>query len=135
MLGTALTLPMKTIYVNAADHANLSLLAAPEPLRGKLGCAQVVSSDAVPPDVVTMQSRLTLEDQDTGERTVVSLVYPSEAGADRARISVLDGLGMELFGAQLGDVVREPGTERRVRIAAIVYQPEDSMRANLVVRN
>ena len=128
---------MQSIFVNAADHANLSLLAPAEPLRGKLQHARVVTSDAVPPDVVTMQSRVTVEDEDTGERMLVSLVYPVEADLARGRLSVLDPLGMELFGARRDDVisVRRAGSAQRLHITQIVYQPEQSMRVNLVVRD
>ena len=128
---------MQSIFVNAADHANLSLLAPAEPLRAKLQRARVVPSDAVPPDVVTMQSRVSVEDEDTGERLLVSLVYPAEADVALGRLSILDPLGMELFGARRGDVVSvtRSGNHRRLRITQIVYQPEQSMRANLVVRD
>jgi len=128
---------MQSIFVNAADHANLSLLALAEPLRGKLQRARVVPSDAVPSDVVTMQSRITVEDEDTGEPMLVSLVYPAEADLALGRLSIVDPLGMELFGARRGEVVSvtRPGNRRRLRITQIVYQPEQSMRVNLVVRD
>jgi regulator of nucleoside diphosphate kinase len=121
------------IYVSAADHANLSLLAVPEPLRGKLRRARVVPSAAVPPDVVTLQSTVTLEDAATGQRTVVSLVYPAEADAARGRLSVLDPVGMELFGARLGDLIGAGAA--RLRVAQLAYQPERSMRRHLVIRD
>jgi regulator of nucleoside diphosphate kinase len=126
-------MPPETIHVNAADHANLSLLAVAEPLRSKLHRARVVPSSAVPPDVVTLQSTVALEDPITGERAIVSLVYPAEADAARGRLSVLDPLGMQLFGARLGDMIGP--TPRQVRVASIVYQPERSLRAHLVVRD
>jgi regulator of nucleoside diphosphate kinase len=125
---------MERIYVNAADHANLSLLAVAEPLRSKLQRARIVSSDGVPADVVTMQSTVALEDQETHARSVISLVYPSEADAARARLSVLDALGMELLGARVGELVGVTSADRRLRVAGIVYQPEHSMRTHLVVR-
>lgn len=125
--------PAEAIYVNAADHANLSLLAVAEPLRGKLRRARVVPSAAVPPDVVTLQSTVTLEDPATGERRIVSLVYPAEADAARGRLSVLDPLGMELFGARLGELIGAGSS--RLRVAHLAYQPEQSMRAHLVIRD
>ena len=128
---------MESIFVNAADHANLSLLAPAEPLRSKLQRGRVVASDAVPPDVVTMQSRVTVGDEDTGERMLVSLVYPAEADLAHGRISVLAPLGMELFAARRGDIVSvtHDGSRRRLRIMQIVYQPEQSMRAHMVARD
>ena len=128
---------MGGIYVNAADHANLSLLAVAEPLRGKLQRAQVVPSAAVPPDVVTMQSTVLLANEDTGERQLVSLVYPHEANPAQGRISVLDAIGMALLGARLAEqlIVAGESGRQRLHVAQILYQPEQSMRTHLVARD
>jgi len=128
---------MRGIYVNAADHANLSLLAVAEPLRGKLQHAQVVPSSAVPPDVVTMQSTVLLVNEDSGERRLLSLVYPQEAELAPGRLSVLDPLGMELFGARLGEhlVLADASGRQRYHVSQILYQPEQSMRTHLVARD
>jgi regulator of nucleoside diphosphate kinase len=122
--------------VNVADFANLSLLALPAALQGKLQGAVVMPSEEIPPDVVTMQSRVVLVEDATGRRRTVSLVYPAEADADASRISVLDALGTALFGASLGDriVVDTPEGSCRLCIEQIVYQPELSMRTHLFVR-
>jgi regulator of nucleoside diphosphate kinase len=117
--------------VNAADLANLALLTLPPGLRRKLEQAEPLASDDVPPTLVTMQSRVIVTDLATGERREINLVYPGEASAPE-RISVLDPLGTLLFGASVGDTI---GEERRLRIDAIVYQPEHSMRTHLVVRS
>jgi regulator of nucleoside diphosphate kinase len=123
--------------VNVADFANLSLLDLPAPLQRKLEDAVLVPSDEVPPDVVTMQSRVVLSEAVTGRRRVVSVVYPAEADEATGRVSVLDALGMELFGASLGDTIACDSPEGicRLRIEEIVYQPERSMRTHLVVRS
>ena len=128
---------MGGVYVNAADHANLSLLAVAEPLRGKLQRAQVVPSSAVPPDVVTMQSTVLLANEDNGERRLVSLVYPHEADLAGGRLSVLAPLGMELLGARLGEqlVVAGTGGTERFHVSQILYQPEQSMRTHLILRD
>ena len=122
--------------VNVADFANLLLLAVPAALQGKLQGAAVVPSEEIPPDVVTMQSRVVLAEDATGRRRTVSLVYPAEADAAASRISVLDALGMQLFGASLGEtiVVDTPEGLRRLRVEQIIYQPEHSMRTHLFVR-
>lgn len=119
--------------VNMADFANLALLAPAGPLGRKLEEAVVVPSEEVPPDVITMQSVVALVDEASGERVVLSLVYPSEADAASGRVSVLAPLGMALFGATLGErLVCESGD---LRVAELIYQPEQSMRTNLVVRD
>ena len=117
--------------VNMADFANLSLLRLDAPLQRKLEDAVVVASDDVPPDVLTMQSEVLLLDEASGERRSLRLVYPDEAQGASDAVSVLDPLGMELFGARVGDTI---ACGSRYRIVEIRYQPEGSMRTHLVVR-
>jgi regulator of nucleoside diphosphate kinase len=122
--------------VNVADFANLSLLALPAALQRKLQTAAVVPSEEIPPDVVTMQTRVVLAEDATGRRETVSLVYPAEADAAASRISVFDALGTQLFGASLGETIVLDTPERSCRLCVerIVYQPEHSMRRHLFVR-
>lgn len=126
----------RRIVVNMADFANLSLIRLPEALRRKLKHASVVASDAVPADVVTMQCAVALLDEASGERRVVRLVYPEEAKAASDRVSVIEPLGANLFAARVGESIKvnDANGARSLRIAEITYQPEDSMRTNLVVR-
>jgi regulator of nucleoside diphosphate kinase len=120
--------------VNAADFANLSLLKLTVELERRLHGAEVVSSEEVPPDVVTMQCRVLLTDAATARRRTVSVVYPMEADTAADRISVLDPLGTALFGAAVGDTIAcdQPDGPCRLRVEEILYQPEQSMRANLI---
>jgi regulator of nucleoside diphosphate kinase len=120
------------LIVNMADFANLSLLPLGPVLRRKLDEAVVVASDDVPADVLTMQSEVVLLDESSGERRSRRLVYPDEAQGASDAVSVLDPLGMELFGARLGDTI-ECGS--RYRIVEMRYQPESSMRTHVVVRS
>ena len=123
--------------VNVADFANLTLLGIPALLKAKLERAVLVPTDAVPPDVVTMRSRVVLSDVATGQRREVVVVYPAEADVAAGRISVLDPLGVALFGASAGDSIEfASGEEGRLglRVEEILYQPEHWMRLNLVVR-
>jgi regulator of nucleoside diphosphate kinase len=124
------------MIVTEADFANLSLLKSHPALGRMLEQAEVVASDAVPPDLVTMQSRLVLVDEAGGERRIVSVVYPAEADPAAGRISVLDALGMALLGASPGHAVEcdSPAGSRYLRIEKILYQPEHSLRTFMVVR-
>ena len=123
--------------VNIADFANLTLLRIPASFKTKLEGAVPVPTDDVPSNVVTMLSRVILADTKTGERREVVLVYPGDADGALGRVSVLDPIGMALFGASLGDVIECPGNEsvRTLRVEDIPYQPEQWMRMNLVVRD
>lgn len=122
--------------VNLADFANLSLLVLPDALQRKLEGAILVGSDEIPPDVVTIQSRVVLAEVATGRRRALTIVYPAEADAAAGRISILDALGIELFGASLGATIDWDSPEGRIRLRVeeIAYQPERSLRRNLVVR-
>jgi regulator of nucleoside diphosphate kinase len=122
--------------VNVADYANLSLLVLPDALKRKLQAAVLVASDEIPPDIVTIQSRVVLTEEATGRRRVVTIVYPAEADAAAGRFSILDALSIELFGASPGDTLDWDSPEGRIRLRVeeIVYQPEHSMRRHLVVR-
>ena len=123
--------------VNIADFANLTLLGIPALFRTKLEAAVLMPTDDVPSNVVTMLSRVTLADTKTGERREVVLVYPVDADGASGRVSVLDAIGMALFGASIGDVIEYPSKHgvRTLRVESIPYQPEQWMRMNLVVRD
>lgn len=99
-------------------------------LWGKLAVAAVVPEDEVPSDVVTLQSRVNLEDLDTGRRSTGTLVLPTQASATAARISVLSPLGAALLGRRQGDEVehRAHDGRRRLRIGRMLFQPEAARR-------
>jgi regulator of nucleoside diphosphate kinase len=96
-----------------------------------------VPSDAVPPQVVTMNSHVVVLDEKTGERRVLSVVYPEDADAAAGRISVREEAGAQLLGASPGQTIEcpLPDGSHRLRIEKVIYQPEDSLRTYLVVRS
>lgn len=102
------------------DRENLAVL------RQELDSAQVIQPDKVPPDVVTMRSRVRLVDPETNQETCCMLVFPEDAVASRERISVLAPLGAAILGCRTGDEIRfrVPAGWRTVRIAEVLYQPE-----------
>ena len=95
-------------------------------LRQELERAMVVVPTQVPPDVVTMRSRVRVTDLDDGRELEYEIVYPYEANYDKGKISILAPLGTALLGYRKGDTVewQVPGGRRRLRIETIVYQPE-----------
>jgi regulator of nucleoside diphosphate kinase len=88
--------------------------------------AEVVRPEEVPPDVVTMNSQVELEDLDTHENLCITVVFPGSADAGQRRISVLAPIGLALLGCREGDEVAwpTPSRTRRLRVGRIVYQPE-----------
>lgn len=117
-----------------ADYANLSLLEANAPLRRILETADVVASDAMPQDVVTMNTQVVLQDDTSGERRILRVVFPGDADPSAGLISVLQPLGLQLLGRSPGQVVESSFGDgiHRLRIEQVVYQPEHSLRTNLV---
>lgn len=98
-----------------------------EKLESELVRAKVVPREKMPKDAVTMNSRVVFEDETTGERREITLVYPGKADIDAGRISVLVPVGTALLGLRVGQSIdwELPGGEkRRYRIIAVPFQPE-----------
>jgi regulator of nucleoside diphosphate kinase len=128
---------LPSIYLTQDDHDRLSDLVEAyaagaggrrfDHLEAELLRAKVVPSDQVPRDVVTMNSRVVFEDEQTGERREVTLVYPREADIDAGKISILVPVGSALLGLRVGqsiDWTLPGGQKRRYRVIAVPYQPE-----------
>ena len=128
---------MASLILTQADAANLSMLGSPK-LRRLIAGATLVSSGEVPADVVTMNSRVLYSDETTGEHRRVSVVYPDDANADAGRISVLAPDGMALLGLAVGqcaECLLPDGRRHRLRLEAVLYQPEYQLGAHLTVRD
>jgi regulator of nucleoside diphosphate kinase len=98
-----------------------------EKLEGELVRATVVPREKIPKDVVTMNSRVIFENEGTGERREVTLVYPGSADIDAGRISVLVPVGTALLGLRVGQTIDwelPGGKKQRYRIVEVPFQPE-----------
>jgi regulator of nucleoside diphosphate kinase len=98
-------------------------------LEGELARAAIVSREEIPRDVVTMNSRVVFENETTGERREVTLVYPGEADIDAGKISVLVPVGTALLGMQVGQSIDwqlPSGEQHRYRVIEVPYQPENA---------
>jgi regulator of nucleoside diphosphate kinase len=130
-----------TIYISRTDRDRLgnliqqvrdqddrSNLPYVDKIHDELEFAEVVAAEDIPPDVVTMRSRVRLKELDTEEESVYSIVFPSEANFDEGKISVLAPLASALPGYKRRTVVEfeAPARLRRLRILEILYQPESA---------
>ncbi len=98
-----------------------------EMLERELVRANVVPREKIPADVVTMNSRVVFENETTGERREVTLVYPGNSDIDAGKISVLVPVGTALLGLRVGQSIEWelPGGEKqRYRIVKVPFQPE-----------
>lgn len=107
---------------NNKDRENLRVLAF------ELSRATLIAPDRVMPDVVTMDSRVLVEDLADGQTQEVTLVFPEEADAVEGRISVVAPMGVALLGCRNNQTVEfaVPRGTRTLRIKQILYQPEAS---------
>jgi regulator of nucleoside diphosphate kinase len=119
--------------VTRGDVAILQWLKMTPALKRKLETAIAVSSASVPPDVITMNSRLIYIDEESGERRSVRLTYPRDALRLRDGVSVLAPVGTALLGASVGQTIVGDRTPGRLRVAEVVYQPERSRYSPLPV--
>jgi regulator of nucleoside diphosphate kinase len=99
-----------------------------EKLRGELERAQVVPSQEIAGDVITMNSTVTLSDLDTNEEETYTLVYPENADTSQGKVSILAPVGTAMLGYRVGDVFEweVPAGKRRLKVEKILYQPEAS---------
>jgi len=103
----------------AADHEYLDLLEE------ELDRALEVDSDAIPRDVVTMNSEVRVEDLDSGESRVYRLIFPAQARKENT-VSVLAPIGTAMLGNRVGDVIEWPVPKgiRRLKVLEVIDQPE-----------
>lgn len=97
-------------------------------LENELERAEVVPPEQIPPDVITMNSKVRLIDTDTGEETVYTLVFPENADLSQNKISVLAPVGTAMLGYRVGDTFEwdVPAGKLTFKVEEILYQPEAS---------
>jgi len=91
-------------------------------LLDELTRAEVVPEDQVPADVVRMESVVECEDENGGERHVLTLVYPQDADVSVGKVSVLAPVGSALLGLGVGqsiDWAAPGGRQLRLRVTAV----------------
>ncbi len=115
------------IVITQSDFGLLRRLAGHPRLAAELKRAVVVDSRCIAADIVTMNSRVRFEDQNTGERREVTIVFPHEANASTGSLSVLAPVGTALLGLTVGQPIVWPfpdGTQHRLRVLKIISHPE-----------
>jgi regulator of nucleoside diphosphate kinase len=95
----------------------------------ELSRATVVPAEKIGRDVVTMHSQVLYRDDETGQRRVVTLVYPPRLPSGDDTLSILTPLGAALIGVSEGQSIeyeRADGEMRRVTVEKVLFQPSDS---------
>jgi regulator of nucleoside diphosphate kinase len=96
-------------------------------LRAEIDRAEVVEPEQIPPNRVTMNSRVRFTDEESKDEHEITLVFPAHADVEENRISVLAPVGSALLGLSVGDTIEWPlpnARSRRLRVVAVTYQPE-----------
>jgi regulator of nucleoside diphosphate kinase len=132
----------RNIIITAADHAELEKVitftgkvserarAELYALEGELRRAEIVTPEAIPSDVITMNSRAELVDLETNEIMQFTLVLPRDAKIDEGKISVLAPLGTAMLGYRVGDEFEwhVPYGVRRLKVTNVYFQPEAELK-------
>jgi regulator of nucleoside diphosphate kinase len=97
-----------------------------EELDRELDRAEIIGAAKLPPDVVTMHSRVRVRDLDRGTTSVYTLAFPVDADIEKKRLSVLAPIGTALIGYRAGDRIKwlTPGGTKRLQIEEVLFQPE-----------
>lgn len=128
------------IYLTDQDFQRLQILvseavgAVAETLDEELARANVVAQKDIPHDVVTMNSKIEYVDLKTGDKNIISLVYPQDANFEEGKISVLAPIGAALLGLRAGESIDwklPSGQIKKVKVEQILFQPEAEGQFNL----
>jgi len=125
------------IFITEADFDKLKRLIAGRRSTGidtehlseleqELDRAEILDEgQPIPPDVVTMNSKVRLMDLDSGEINVYKLVFHSGVRSGDS-LSVLAPIGTAILGYRVGSVIewRVPRGVRRLKVLDLLFQPE-----------
>ncbi|MFC3608163.1 nucleoside diphosphate kinase regulator [Stutzerimonas tarimensis] len=99
---------------------------AAEALEQEMARAQVVERSALPPGVVSLNSRVHCREETTGKDYHLTLVMPQDARQE-GTVSVLAPVGTALLGLSVGQHIDWPtpgGKLLRLTLLEVEYQPE-----------
>ena len=105
-------------FQKSEDFENLEL---------ELDRAKIISDDIVPPDLVTMNSKVKFLNIQDNKEMIITIVYPSDANFSEGKVSVLASLGSALIGLRVGQEINwmfPDGKTKTLRILEVIYQPE-----------
>ena len=96
-------------------------------LDAEISRADIVESEDIPADVVTMNSKVKFKVLSSKESFCLTLVYPKDMKDNGETISILAPVGSALLGLKEGETIvwsKPGGGTLKVQIEEVVYQPE-----------
>lgn len=127
------TRPAITVSERDLDRLEAMLAGLPddqpgaEALRDELDRAHVARPEDMPPNIVTMNSRIRFLVEPAGKEVEMTLVYPRDFSGAPGQLSVMASAGIALLGLEAGKDIewQVPGGQRtRAHIVEVTYQPE-----------
>ena len=136
---------MNELIVNRLDYARIKRCiddakqfksinqSEAEKLLKELESAKIVEPDAVPSNVVTMNSIVKLSFLNNNKQIQFQIVYPEQANLKENKISIFSPIATALIGYKVNDEIEwiVPAGLTRIRIDEIIYQPEAAGDFNL----
>lgn len=97
-----------------------------EKLMAELDAAEIVDPEAIPNNIVTMNSIVKVSFLHNGKQVQFQIVYPDQANLKEKKVSIFSPVATALIGYKVGDEVDwvVPTGLTRIRIDEIIYQPE-----------
>ena len=129
---------MSKLIINSLDYARIKKCisdaklfksvssAEAEKLLKELNDAQIVEPEAIPANVVTMNSIVKLSFLNNNKQIQFQIVYPENANIKENKISIFSPIATALIGYKTGDEIEwiVPAGLTKIRIDEIIYQPE-----------
>lgn len=136
---------MSKLIINSLDYARIKKCisdaklfksvssAEAEKLLKELNAAQIVEPEAIPANVVTMNSIVKLSFLNNNKQIQFQIVYPENANIKENKISIFSPIATALIGYKTGDEIEwiVPAGLTKIRIDEIIYQPEAAGDFNL----
>jgi len=122
---------MKTeprLILSRHDYNTLNSLAArgdtenTQVLEEELSRADVLPDESIPADVVSIHSKVSVTDLESGTDSVITLVYPHEADVESHKVSILAPMSLALLGLRAGQSYEwktPQGRQRKFRITGV----------------
>ncbi len=131
---------MSKLIVNRLDYARIKKCindakqfksisnSEAEKLMKELDSAKIVEPEAIPSNVVTMNSIVKLSFMNNNKQVQFQIVYPDHANLKENKISIFSPIATALIGYKVTDEIEWiiPAGLTNIRIDEIVYQPEAS---------
>lgn len=129
---------MEKIIINRLDYSRIKNCisdakqlksiskAEAEKLLLELDSAKIVEPEAIPSNVVTMNSIVRISFLNSSKQVQFQIVYPKQANIRENKISIFSPIATALIGYKVGDEVEwvVPAGLTKIKIDEIIYQPE-----------